>query len=101
MRYKFESTYKLTKAGIDIIRQANSVVLSVVSPKMFEETVIVAFEHLHDGIITLTMKQSERNKYQRFIRVKKSPISGYSTDEVRYEIVENRPRLVSSSSEQT
>ena len=96
MRYRFEPTYKLTKASIDMIRQANSIVLSILSPKMVEETTIVAFEHLHDGIIVLSLKDIEKNRFQRFIRVKQSPISGYFTDEIGYEIVDNRPHLVSS-----
>lgn len=94
MRYKFEPTYRVMKAGIDIIRQANSVVLTVLSPKMFDETVIVSFEHLHDGIIVLSARKVEENKFQRFVRVKQSPISGYCMDDVGYEIIDGRPRIM-------
>jgi KaiC/GvpD/RAD55 family RecA-like ATPase len=92
MNYKFEQTYKWIKTGLDLTRRSNITTLGILSPKMFEETIIAAVEHFHDGIIVLNMKELG-DKFQRYIRVKRSPISGFSTMIVPYEIVDNKPRL--------
>jgi hypothetical protein len=60
---------------------------------MFDETVVASFEHLFDGILVLTMKKVHSG-FQRFIRVKQSPISSFNSDEIPYEIVDNKPNLV-------
>jgi archaellum biogenesis ATPase FlaH len=93
MNYKFEPTYKWTKTGLDLARQANVTDLTILNPKMFDETVVAAFEHLNDGIIVLSMKEVG-DKFQRYIRVKRSPITGFSTKIVPYDIVGKRPRLL-------
>lgn len=66
--------------------------ISVINPDMFDETVVAASKHLGHRIITLTMKRSKA-KLQRCFRVKKSPLSGFYTDEVPYDIVD-KPRFV-------
>jgi KaiC/GvpD/RAD55 family RecA-like ATPase len=96
MNYKFEPTYKWTKTGLDLARQANVTDLTILNPKMFDETIVAAFEHLNDGIIVLSMKEVG-DKFQRFIRVKRSPITGFSTKIVPYDIVGKRPRLLKQS----
>nr|MDO8132938.1 ATPase domain-containing protein [Candidatus Njordarchaeum guaymaensis] len=100
MNYKIEATYKLDKIGVNMIRQAKVLSLAVIDPEMFDETVVAAFEHMNDGIIVLTMKEV-KGKFQRFFRVKQSPIGGFYTDEVPYEIVDNRPALLTPLTEPT
>jgi predicted hydrocarbon binding protein len=65
---------------------------------MFDQTVVAAFEHLNDGIIVLSLKET-RGRFQRFIRVKQSPIPGFFSNEVPYTIVDNRPYLVTTFTE--
>jgi len=98
MNYKFEPTYKFVKMALNMVRQHKSRSLATLNPKMFDETVVAAFEHLYDGTIVLTMK-NVKGRFQKYIRVKESPISGFYTDEVPYEIVGNRPCPVTSFAE--
>jgi KaiC/GvpD/RAD55 family RecA-like ATPase len=98
MRYKFEPTYKLAKLRLNAVRRAKAVSLQVTTPRMFDETVVAAFEHISDGILVLSMKEV-KGRFQRFVRVKQSPFSGFYTDEVPYDVVRNRPYLLVSSSE--
>jgi len=98
MTYKFEPTYKLAKLGLNIVREGKTASLQVMTPRMFDETTVAAFEHLNDGILVLSMKEV-KGRFQRFVRVKQSPIFGFYTDEVPYDIVGNRPYLLTSSSE--
>jgi KaiC/GvpD/RAD55 family RecA-like ATPase len=93
MNYKFEPTYKWTRTGLNLTRQANVTALTVLNPKMFDETTVAAFEHLNDGIIVLSMKELS-DKFQRYIRIKRSPITGFSTRIVPYDIADKRPRLL-------
>jgi KaiC/GvpD/RAD55 family RecA-like ATPase len=98
MTYKFEPTYKLAKIGLNTVRQGKTISLQVVHPRMFDGTVIAAFEHINDGVLVFSMKEV-KGRFQRFIRVKQSPVFGYYTDEVPYDIVGNRPYLLKSLSE--
>jgi KaiC/GvpD/RAD55 family RecA-like ATPase len=95
MRYKFEPTYRAAKIGLNMVRQHKVLALATIYPKMFDQTVVAAFEHLNDGIIELTVEEVE-GRYQRFFRVKQSPISGFHKDAVPYDIVDKKPRLVTS-----
>jgi predicted hydrocarbon binding protein/KaiC/GvpD/RAD55 family RecA-like ATPase len=98
MNYRFEPTYKLVKVALMMSKQQKAASVTVLSPRMFDGTVVAAFEHLFDGILVLTMK-SVKGRFQRFIRVKRSPISSFHTDEVPYEVLNNKPRLVTYFSE--
>nr|MDO8099777.1 V4R domain-containing protein [Candidatus Njordarchaeota archaeon] len=98
MSFKFEPAYKLVKQGLRVVRQHNGLSLNVLNPRMFDETVVAAFEHLYDGVIMLTIKEAKRG-FQRFIRVKVSPIFGFYTDEVPYDTTEGKPRLVTPFTE--
>jgi KaiC/GvpD/RAD55 family RecA-like ATPase len=93
MNYKFDPIYKWTKTGLNFTREANVTTLTVLNPRMFEETTVAAFEHLNDGIIVLSMKELSE-KFQRYIRIKRSPIAGFSTNIVPYEIEDRKPRLL-------
>jgi KaiC/GvpD/RAD55 family RecA-like ATPase len=99
MTYKFEPTYKLAKIGLNAVRQGKTISLQVTHPRMFDETVVAAFEHLNDGVLVLSMKEV-KGKFQRFMRVKQSPIFGFCTDEIPYDLVDNKPYLLTSFSEQ-
>jgi KaiC/GvpD/RAD55 family RecA-like ATPase/predicted hydrocarbon binding protein len=96
--YRFEPTYKFVKIALNMVRQQNATSLAVLSPKMFDETVVASFEHLYDGVIVLTLKEV-KGRFQRFMRVKESPISSFHTDEVPYEIFDNRPSLLTTFTE--
>jgi KaiC/GvpD/RAD55 family RecA-like ATPase len=93
MNYKFEATYRLTKTCVNMTRLGNVLSLRVISPMMFEGTIVAAFEHLSDGAIVLTMKEN-KGKFQRFVRVKQSPITGFYTDEVPYDMINTKPHLL-------
>lgn len=96
MNYKFEPTYKWTETGLDLTRRSNVTTLTILDPKMFDETVVAAFEHLNDSVIVLSMREVG-NKFQRFVRIKRSPVSGFSTNLVPYDISDKRPRLEKQS----
>jgi predicted hydrocarbon binding protein len=98
MNYKYEPTYKAVKKAIQIARQHHATTITFINPKMFDETIVAAFEHLFDGNIMLTMKDV-KGRFQRFIRVRQSPLPGFYADEVPYDIVENKPLLVASFAE--
>jgi KaiC/GvpD/RAD55 family RecA-like ATPase len=90
--YRFEPMYKWLEAGLDLARQYNMITLSLLEPKMFDETTVAAFEHLHDGVIALSMEKLG-DRFQRYIRVKQSPMSVFSTKIVVYDVINNRPHL--------
>jgi KaiC/GvpD/RAD55 family RecA-like ATPase/predicted hydrocarbon binding protein len=98
MNYKFEAAYKAVKKAIQMARQSYATSITTLNPGMFEETVVAAFEHLFDGTIVLTMKEV-KGRFQKFIRVKESPVAEFYSDEVPYEIVDSRPCLLTSFSE--
>lgn len=92
MNYKFEPAYKWSEAGLDLARQSNLTTLTMLDPKMFDETVVAAFEHLNDGVIVLSMEKLG-DRFHRYLRIKRSPISGFSTMIVPYDIVDKRPHI--------
>jgi KaiC/GvpD/RAD55 family RecA-like ATPase len=92
MNYKFEPTYRWTEMSLDLARRSNITTLTLLDSKMVDETVIAAFEHLHDGVIALSMKELA-GRFQRYVRIKKSPIPTSSTMIVPYDIVDMRPHL--------
>jgi KaiC/GvpD/RAD55 family RecA-like ATPase/predicted hydrocarbon binding protein len=100
MNYKFEPVYKLNKMAMSMARNQRVLSVGIIDPNMFDETVVAAFEHLHDGVITLTTKQVG-SRFRRFFRVKNSPTMGFYTDEVPYEIVDGKPSLLTPFAEPT
>lgn len=91
--YKFGPTYRWTKSGLGLTRQANVTALTILDPTVFDGITVAAFEHLNDGIIILSMKELAA-KNQRYIRIKQSPMSGFSTRVVPYDIADKKPRLL-------
>jgi KaiC/GvpD/RAD55 family RecA-like ATPase/predicted hydrocarbon binding protein len=100
MNYRFEPSYRLDKVAVTMIRQRKALSLSLFSPKMFDATIAAALEHLSDGIIVLSMKEV-KGRFQRFIRVKQSPSQSFYSNEVPYEIIDNRPHLLTTYTEPT
>jgi KaiC/GvpD/RAD55 family RecA-like ATPase len=92
MAYGFQTIYKLVKQALRIAKRGGFFSLSVLNPRMFNETIITSFEHLLDGVIALEMKELD-DRFQRRIRIKKSPITGFSTKIVSYDIEDSRPHL--------
>jgi Lrp/AsnC family transcriptional regulator for asnA, asnC and gidA len=95
MNLKFEATYKLVRAGVSIVKGNGITALSLLSSEMFDRTAVSAMESLNDGVILLTLKDIE-GKFQRFARVKKSPIANFYSEEVPYDIVGNKPSFPAS-----
>jgi DNA-binding Lrp family transcriptional regulator len=62
---------------------------------MISQTDVATFEHLHDGVIILNIKDID-GKFQRLLRIKESPLASFYSDEVPYEIVGNRPSIIVS-----
>lgn len=91
MNYKFQPTYRWAEIGLDLARRSNTTTLTLLDSRMFDETVIAAFEHLHDGVVMLSMMELG-NRFQRSVRIKKSPIPRFSTMMVPYDIVDMRPQ---------
>jgi KaiC/GvpD/RAD55 family RecA-like ATPase len=92
MNNKYEASYKLAKAARMQIRQSKVTNLTIFNPKMFEEVVVAGMEETCDSIIALSVKEVE-GRYQRYIRVKQSPISTFRMDEVPYDIIRGRPSI--------
>jgi KaiC/GvpD/RAD55 family RecA-like ATPase len=92
LNYKFDVVYKMIKAARMQIRLNKVVNLTTFNPKMFDESIVAAVEGTCDSIISLTVKEID-GKFQRFIRVRDSPIHTFLMDEVPYDIVDGRPML--------
>lgn len=104
MVYKFETTYRVAKAGIDFAREDLRLYpshvhssLSSMNRKMVNETMTASLEHLYDGVIMLSTRETD-GKYQKLLRIKESPLAGFCSDEVPYEIVDNKPFITVSIS---
>jgi predicted hydrocarbon binding protein len=93
--YKFEQTLKLVRKGIETVKGLQAVNLSVLNPRMFDETIVASFEHFYDGVVVLSTREV-KGSYRRYLRVKEAPNSGFCIDEVPYDIIEGRPRLFSA-----
>ena len=92
MNNKYEASYKLAKAARVQIRQNKVTNLTIFNPKMFDEAVVAGMEETCDSIIALSVKEVQ-GRYQRYIRVKQSPISAFKMDEVPYDIIDGRPSI--------
>ena len=93
MIQKFEPTYRLIRLGSQMLKKTEAIHLSLLDPRMFDQTVVAAIEHVYDGLIVLSTKET-KGKFQRYLRVKESPIGGFHNQEVPYDIVEGKPRLL-------
>jgi KaiC/GvpD/RAD55 family RecA-like ATPase/predicted hydrocarbon binding protein len=98
MNFKFEPAYKLARRAHETVRNLSTITVSTLDPRMFPSNVVSAFERLYDGTIALSMREID-HKYQRFVRVKESPLGGFYLDEVPYTIVEGKPRLLTALTE--
>jgi KaiC/GvpD/RAD55 family RecA-like ATPase len=92
MKLKYEESYKLARAARMQIRQNKITNLTVFNPKMFSEVVVAGIEETCDSIISLTVREVQ-GRYQRYVRVKQSPISTFRMDEVPYDIIRGRPSI--------
>jgi len=90
MMLKYEDSYKLARAARMQIRQNKITNLTVFNPKMFSGAVVAGIEETCDSIISLTIREVQ-GKYQRYIRVKQSPIITFKMDEAPYDIIRGRP----------
>jgi Lrp/AsnC family transcriptional regulator for asnA, asnC and gidA len=99
MTHKFEATYKLTKAALEINREnfrfsspLSHSLLFAMNYRMADQNTVARFEQLFDGVIVLSVKEVDRG-FQRFLRIKQSPLLNFCQDEVPYDIVGNRLSL--------
>ena len=97
MNLTFETAFKLLRSGNTIFRENGEIGLELLNSEMFDKKVVSAFESLCDGVILLTLKDIE-GKFQRFIRVKKSPLTNFYSEEVPYDIVDSKPSFPASFS---
>jgi len=95
MNFKFDDAYRLLRAGNNVVKEKGEVALGLLNSEMFDKRAISAFESLCDGVILLTLKDID-GKFQRFIRVKKSPLPNFYSEEVPYDIVGNSPSFPAS-----
>jgi KaiC/GvpD/RAD55 family RecA-like ATPase len=93
MIQKFEPTFKLARLGAQMLKKTGAIHISLLDPRMFEPTVVATFEHIYDGLIALSVKEA-KGKFQRYLRVKDSPIGGFHNQEVPYDIIDGKPRLL-------
>jgi archaellum biogenesis ATPase FlaH len=75
-----------------LVRQYNVTNLSLFNPKMFDEKTVAILEESCDSIISLVVKESQ-GQFQRFLRVKQSPLHTYQMREVPYDISGGKPLL--------
>jgi KaiC/GvpD/RAD55 family RecA-like ATPase len=92
MNNKPEAAYRLAKLARMQVRQNRVTNLSLFNTKMFDEKTVAALEESCDSIIALSIKEV-KGKYQRFIRVKQSPLHTFWMDEIPYDIVDGRPSI--------
>jgi KaiC/GvpD/RAD55 family RecA-like ATPase len=92
MNYGFQPTYRWMDRGLNLARRSSVTSLALLDSRMFDETVVASFEHLHDGVVRLCMRQLG-DRFQSSIRIKKSTIPMFSTMMVPYDIVDMRPHL--------
>ena len=83
--FGFERAHRLASRAVRMMKLGGAVGLSVLVPKMHQPTVAASFEHLYDGVIQLTL-QEEHRRLQKYIRVLKSPLSGFETRRFPYEV---------------
>jgi KaiC/GvpD/RAD55 family RecA-like ATPase len=92
MNNKPEAAYRLAKLARMQVRQYNVTNLSLFNPKMFDEKTVAILEESCDAIIALNVKEFQ-GRFQRFIRVKQSPLHSYQMREVPYDISGANPLL--------
>ena len=90
---KFEPTYRLIRLGSQMLKKMGTIHLTLLDPRMFDQTVVATVEHVYDGLIALSTKET-KGKFQRYLRVKDSPIRGFHNQEVPYDIIDGKPRLL-------
>jgi KaiC/GvpD/RAD55 family RecA-like ATPase len=98
--YKFEPAYKMGRMARLQMHLGKIVSLVLFNPKMFDDNIVAALEDLSDNIISLTVKEIN-GRYQRFIRVRQSPIPEFKMNEAPYNIVQGKPVLLTASTEPT
>jgi Lrp/AsnC family transcriptional regulator for asnA, asnC and gidA len=95
MTHKFEATYKLTKAALEISRENfrfdnafSHSLLFALNCRVADQNTVARFEQLCDGVIVLSVKEVD-GRFQRFLRIKQSPLLNFCQDEIPYDIVGN------------
>ncbi len=85
--FGFERANRLADRATRMMKIGQAIGLSVLIPKMHPPTVSESFRHLYDGCIQLTL-QEHHNRLQKFIRILKSPLSGFETRRIPYEVTD-------------
>nr|MDO8097654.1 ATPase domain-containing protein [Candidatus Njordarchaeota archaeon] len=71
------------------LKRQSGVLVSTLNPDTVNATDLAIIEETFDGIIELTIKE-EKLKFQRYIRVKDSPIPSFRQERLPYEIIEGQ-----------
>ncbi|MFX1562408.1 MAG: RAD55 family ATPase [Promethearchaeota archaeon] len=87
-QFGFERAHRMASRVVRMMKQGGVVGLSVLVPKMHAPTVSESFKYLYDGVIQLTV-QDENDRLQKYIRVVKSPLPGFITRRIPYEVTNN------------
>jgi len=92
MKLRFEDSYKLARAARMQIRKNRITNLTTFNPKMFSGIIVAGVEETCDSIISLTVREVQ-GKYQRYVRIKQSPITSFKMDQMPYDIINGRPSI--------
>jgi len=71
---------------VAFLKRQGAIVMATINPDTVNTTDLATIEEGFDGIIELTVKE-EKMRFQRYIRVKSSPISSFKQERLPYEIV--------------
>jgi predicted hydrocarbon binding protein len=81
-----QSALKFIISQVDFLKRQGAIVMSTINPDTVSHTDLATFEDSSDGIIELTVKE-EKMRFQRYIRVKSSPLALFRQERLPYEIV--------------
>jgi KaiC/GvpD/RAD55 family RecA-like ATPase len=84
--YGLQRTLKYIASQVAFLKRQGAILIVTMNPDMVNATDLATIEDCFDGIIELTVRE-EKMKFQRYIRVKNSPISSFRQERLPYEIV--------------
>jgi archaellum biogenesis ATPase FlaH len=85
-RFGFEETLEFIDSQISSIKKWLGVFVVTLNPETLSPVDLAIFEELFEGIIELSIQQKGK-KFQRYIRVKNSPIPSFQPEGLPYEII--------------
>jgi KaiC/GvpD/RAD55 family RecA-like ATPase len=86
-RFGFEETLKYVDSQIASIKKWLGVFFITLNPETLSSVDLAIFEEVFEGIIELTI-QEKGKKFQRYLRVKNSPLPTFVPERLSYEIID-------------